>query len=502
MSKQLHVEAFLKSNGSMRATSAALMLCLAAAVTGCTVGPNYHTPAAPTAPTFKESEVTLPPSPTNGGWKRADPNDDKLRGKWWEMYGDPQLNTLEETIVVSNQTLKAQYEQYRRAVDAVREYRADYYPTVSLAPTASRTKLSNNRPIRTPTASGSTYNDIVVSGQVSWEPDLWGRVRRTVEAARANAQASAADLASVDLSLHSELAMDYFEMRGLDSQQQLLSTTVTEYQRFLDLTERRFHGGVATESDVAQAQTQLDQTSAQLIDVGVARAQYEHAIATLTGVPASSFNLAIAPLVLALPQVPVGVPSEILERRPDVAAAERRADAANAQIGVAISAFYPTVTLNGSGGVESFRPGILFQGPSSIWALGGQAQQLLFDAGRRHAITDEARASYDSQVASYRQSVLQAFQDVEDQLAALRILNQESGAQDKAVQDAQRSVSISTNRYKGGVTTYLEVITAQTASLTNQRTAADITTRQFSASVQLIKALGGGWNSTQLPQHP
>ncbi len=501
MSKLPYAES-LKRTSNARRWLALAALGMFSALAGCTVGPNYHTPSAPTAPAFKESEVTPPPSPVNGGWKRADPNDDRMRGKWWEMYGDPQLNKLEETIVVSNQTLKAQYEQFRRAVDAVREYRADYYPTVTITPTADRTKLSNNRPIRTPTSSGNTYNDIVVSGQVSWEPDLWGRVRRTVEAARANAQASAADLASVDLSLHSELAMDYFEMRGLDTQQQLLSTTVVEYQRFLDLTQKRFQGGVATESDVALAQTQLDQTTAQLTDVGVARAQYEHAIATLTGVPASSFSLPTAPLVLALPQVPLGVPSEILERRPDVAAAERRADAANAQIGVAVSAFYPTVTLGGSGGVESFRPGILFQGPSAIWSLGGQAQELLFDAGRRRAITDEARASYDSQVASYRQSVLQAFQDVEDQLAALRILDQESGQQDKAVRDAERSVSISTNRYKGGVTTYLEVITAQTAELTNQRTAADITTRQFSASVQLIKALGGGWDATQLPQHP
>ena len=315
-------------------------------------------------------------------------------------------------------------------------------------------------------------------------------------------QATAADLANVDLSLHAELAMDYFEMRGLDSQKQLLESTVDDYDRYLQLTRVRFKGGVATDSDVALAQTQLDQTKAQLIDVGVARAQYEHAIATLTGVPASSFSLASAPLVLDLPNVPVGVPSEILERRPDVAAAERRADAANAQIGVAIAAFYPTLSLNGSGGVESYRPGILFQGPSSIWALGGQASEILFDAGRRHALTDEARASYESQVANYRQTVLQAFQDVEDQLAALRILSQESGAQDLAVRDAERSVAISTKRYKGGVATYLEVITEQAAKLTNQRTAADITTRQFSASVQLVKALGGSWDRSQLPQHP
>ena len=470
---------------------------------GCTVGPNYHKPDAPTAPAFKEDAVaTPPPNPEHGGWKQAAPGDDKLRGKWWEMYGDPQLNKLEDTIVVSNQTLKAQYEQYRRALDTVREYRANYYPTVSLDPSASRTKLSTHQPNFNTQLESAQYNNFIAPGQVSWEPDLWGAVRRTVEGARATAQASAADLANVDLSLHSELAMDYFEMRGLDTQQQLLENTVDDYARYLQLTQVRFKGGVATESDVALAQTQLDQTKAQLIDIGVARAQYEHAIATLTGVPASSFSLEAAPLTLDLPDVPVGVPSEILERRPDVAGAERRADAANAQIGVAISAYYPTISLAASGGLQSTNIGTLFQGPSSLWSLGGSATELLFDAGRRHAITDEARASYDSQVATYRQTVLQAFQDVEDQLAALRILKQESTAQDLAVRDAEASVNISTKRYKGGVATYLEVITEQASKLANQRTAADITTRQFSASVQLVKALGGSWDRSQLPQHP
>jgi NodT family efflux transporter outer membrane factor (OMF) lipoprotein len=296
--------------------------------------------------------------------------------------------------------------------------------------------------------------------------------------------------------------MDYFEMRGLDTQQQLLESTVVEYQRYLELTNIRFKGGVATESDVALAQTQLDQTKAQLIDVGVARAQYEHAIATLTGVPASSFGLPTAPLVLSLPDVPVGVPSEILERRPDVAAAERRADAANAQIGIAIAAFYPTVSLTGSGGFQSQNIGTWFQGPSNLWSLGGSATELLFDAGRRRAVTDQARAEYESQVANYRQSVLQAFQDVEDQLAALRILNQESSAQQLAVTDSQRSLDISTKQYKEGLATYLTVITAQATELSNERTAADIITRQFSSSVQLVKALGGGWDTSQLPKHP
>lgn len=492
-----------KSGNALKIALAGMTLL---ALAGCTVGPNYHKPDAPTAPAFREdaptAEVTPPPNPPNGGWKRAQPGDDKLRGKWWEIYGDTELNKLEETIVVSNQTLKAQYEQYRRAIDTVREYRANYYPTVSVNPSAARTKLSPHQPNFNQALENKQYNNFIAAGQAEWEPDLWGSVRRTIEGARANAQASAADLANVDLSLHSELAQDYFEMRGLDTQQQLLQNTIAEYQRYLDLTNIRFKGGVSTESDVALAQTQLDQTKAQLIDIGIARAQYEHAIATLTGVPASSFNLATAPLILTLPDVPVGVPSEILERRPDVAGAERRADAANAQIGVAIAAFYPTISLNGSGGFQSSQIGTLFQGPSNLWSLGGSATELLFDAGRRRAITDEARATYDGQVATYRQSVLQAFQDVEDQLAALRILSQESAAQDLAVRDAQRSLAVSTRRYKDGITTYLEVITAQATELANERTAADITTRQFASSVQLVKALGGGWDTTQLPKHP
>ena len=347
--------------------------------------------------------------------------------------------------------------------------------------------------------SKTTYNDLFLQGQVSWEPDLWGNIRRQVEAQRATAQATAADLANVDLSLRSELALDYFELRGLDTQQRLLDTTVQQYEQYLELTKARFAGGVATDSDVALAQTQLDQTRAQAIDVGVARAQYEHAIATLTGVPASSFSLPPAPLDLPLPQVPVGVPSQLLERRPDVAAAERRANAANAQIGVAIAAYYPTINIGGTGGFESKNAGTLIQGPSSLWSLGGSAVELLFDAGRRHAITEEARDVYEQNVANYRQTVLQAFQEVEDNLSGLRILNSESVAQQRAVDSARRSLDISTTRYKGGVTTYLEVITAQTTQLSNERTAADITTREFAASVQLVKALGGGWDTTKLP---
>ncbi|MBV8114132.1 MAG: efflux transporter outer membrane subunit, partial [Silvibacterium sp.] len=438
-----------------------------------------------------------PPNPPNGTWKTAQPSDALLKGKWWEIYNDPQLSDLEEKLTVSNQNLKAATEQYFQAREQVRVARSYYYPTLSVGPSISRQHTSANQ---VGAIRGETYNAFSLTGQVLWEPDLWGQIRRTVEQTRANAQASAADLANIELSLRSELAVDYFEMRGLDTQKQLLDNTVASDADYLQLTERRFKGGVATEVEVAEAQTQLENVRAQDIDVGVARAQFEHAIATLIGVTASSFSLPPMPLTLALPPIPAGVPSQLLERRPDIAGAERRTDAANAQIGIAISAYYPNVTLSGTGGFASSHAGTWIQGPSALWSLGGSAIELLFDAGRRHALTDQAREGYEAQTALYRQSVLNAFQEVEDNLAALRILNDEAATQNAAVNAAIRSLNLSTSRYKGGVTTYLEVLIAQTTQLTNQRTQADITTRQFAASVQLIKALGGGWDTSQLPQ--
>ncbi|WP_158749089.1 efflux transporter outer membrane subunit [Acidobacterium sp. S8] len=473
--------------------SAALCVLIA----GCTVGPDYKRPTAPAAPAFKET--VPPPAIPNGSWKQAQPSDQVLRGKWWEIYNDSQLNALEEKVAVSNQTLKAATEQYFAARAAIQVSRASYFPTLSLGPSVSRQRLSQNRPTAVP-GSAYQYNDFSLAGQANWEPDLWGQIRRQVEAARASAQASAADLANAELSVRSELAQDYFELRGLDLQKQLLDSTVASYADYLHLTQTRFKGGVATDSDVALAQTQLESTRAQDIDVGVARAQYEHAIATLIGEPASSFSLSAAPLNLQLPQIPPGLPSELLERRPDIASMERRAGAANAQIGVAIAAYYPNVTLSGIGGFESRNAGTWIQGPSALWALGASASELIFDAGRRHALTEEARDNYEVTVANYRQNVLSAFQEVEDNLASLRILEQESATQTAAVAAAERSLQISTRRYKQGLVTYLDVLTAQTAQLTNQRTQADITTRQFAASVLLIKALGGGWDTTQLPK--
>ena len=479
--------------GTWAGTALALLLA------GCSVGPNYHKPAAATAPTWKENAVP-PPNPPNGTWKEAEPSDAVLKGPWWEMYGDPQLNSLEDKVAVSNQTLRAAMEQYFGAREQVQVARSQYYPTLAAGPSIGRTRESYNQPNTVRGVSTYQYNTFSVAGQAQWEPDLWGQVRRTVEQARANAQASAALLANVELSVRAELAADYFEMRGLDSQKQLLDNTVASYQDYLKLTEIRFKGGVATEVDVAEAQTQLEQTRAQDIDVGVARAQYEHAIATLIGVPASSFSLPPMPLGTKIPEIPVGVPSQLLERRPDIAAAERAVDAANAQIGIALAAYYPNVSLNGSGGFLSGQPGTWIQGPSEMWSLGASAVELLFDAGRRYAITQQARDAYEQQVANYRQTVLSAFQDVEDNLAALRILHQESAAQQQAVASARRSLAVSTSRYKGGVTTYLEVLTAQTVQLSNERTQENIAAEQFVASVQLIRALGGGWDTSQLPK--
>jgi NodT family efflux transporter outer membrane factor (OMF) lipoprotein len=346
----------------------------------------------------------------------------------------------------------------------------------------------------------TNYNDLLLTGSGSWEPDFWGKIRRTIEAARSNMQASAAEQANISLTLEAEMAADYFQLRGLDSQIRLLKATVSDLEKQLDLTQRRRDGGVATDVDVAQAQTELETVRAQLVDVGVARAQFEHAIGTIANYQLPSFSIPFSPLDIALPNVPVGVPSQLLERRPDIAAAERQTQAANEQIGIQLSAYYPNITLNGDGGFESTHGGTWIQGPSALWSLGASATELLFDAGQRHALTDAARHQYESQVAGYKNVVFTAFQDVEDNLSGLRILNEEEAVQKRAVDAAQHSLDISNQRYKGGVTSYLEVITAETTLLNNQRTLTDLKTRQFSSSVQLVRSLGGGWDASQLPK--
>jgi NodT family efflux transporter outer membrane factor (OMF) lipoprotein len=470
---------------------------------GCKpVGPNYNRPGYNAPPAYKEtgaSAVVLPPpNPQGGSWQPANPSDGMLKGKWWEIYQDPQLNQLEGRIESNNVQLRQAMELYLAAEDQVRAVRANLYPTLSAGPTISRNRLSANRPLAS-SGGSTTYADFVIAGNASWEPDFWGRIRRAVEQAHANAQASAADEANVALTLHAEMATDYFALRGIDSEIKLLTATVSDLDHQLELTQRRFAGGVATAVDVAQAQTQLETVRAQLVDLGVARGQYEHAIGTLANYGLSGFSIPPAPLDLPLPKVPLGVPSQLLERRPDIAEAERLAAAANAQIGIAVSAFYPTVTLGGGGGFESAHPGTWIQGPSSLWSLGAQATELLFDAGQRHALTDAARHAYEAQADGYRNTVFQAFNDVEDQLSSLRILEQEAGAEQRAVDAAQHSFDLSSARYKGGVTSYLEVLTAEQTLLQDQIAAIDIESRRFAASVSLIRALGGGWDVTQIP---
>jgi len=478
-------------NSSCKAAVRVLLAIAALQLTGCVVGPKYHQPAAQAPPAYKEL----------GDWKPAEPNDQNLGGSWWTVFQDPQLDALELQVNVSNQNLKAAEAQFQQARAALRYNRADYYPTVTAGPSATRTRVSANAPTSS-LLRGVTYNDFVFPFDVSYQADVWGRVRKTVESYREQAQASAADLATVNLSMHADLAVDYFQARSLDAEVQLLNTTVTQYEQALELNESRFQGGIASEVEVEQAKTILQTTRAQAIDVGVARAQFEHAVAILIGKPPAEFSLPPLPLTAPPPHIPVGVPSVLLERRPDIAAAERLVASANAQIGVAKSAYYPTISLSASGGFESSSITTLLNGPSGLWSFGLSAVGTVFDVGRRRALTDQARAAYDFQVANYRQTVLNGFQQVEDNLAAVRILENEAKVQDQAVVAAQRSLDLSITRYKGGVTSYLEVITAQNAALTDEVTAVNILGRRMADTVLLIQALGGGWDRSSLPERP
>src|SRR5882762_8635930 len=459
---------------------------------GCAVGPKYRQPVVPTPPAYKEA----------GNWKPAQPNEQNLGGEWWKIFQDPQLDALEAQVSVSNQNLKAAEAQYQQARAALRYNRADYYPTLTAGLSATRTRVSAHRPPPSSLFDGINYNDFTLPVDVSYQAEVWGRVRKNVESYREQAQASAADLATVNLSMHGDLAIDYFQARSLDAQEQLLNSTVKQYEQALELNQSRFEGGIASEVDVEQAKTQLQTTRAAAIDVGVLRAQFEHAVAILIGKPPAEFSLPPLPLTAPPPRIPVSVPSELLERRPDIAAAERRMASANAQIGVAMSAYYPVIGLTGSGGFESSSITTLLQGPSGLWSVGLSALGTIFDGGRRHALTDQARAAYDAQVAAYRQNVLIGFQQVEDNLAAARILENEANVQDEAVVAAQRSLDLSVTRYKGGVTTYLEVITAQSAALTDQVTSVNILGRRMANTVLLIQALGGGWDRSSLPERP
>ena len=468
-------------------------------LTGCMVGPKYVKPSAPLAPAYKEANPNE--YKENSNWQVAQPADAAQRGEWWKIFGDAELNTLEPQVAANNQDLKAADARFREARALIRFNHASLYPTIGTTPFAGGLRESTNRPyFSTSSGRGIGVGDIQIPVDLNYEVDVWGRVRRTVSAAREEAQASAGDRQTVMLSLEAELAVDYFEARSADAQEKLLNDTVQYYEEAYRITNNRFEGGVAPKSDVDQAQTQLEAARVQARDVTLQRAQFEHAIAVVLGKPPASFALTNTPLDARPPVIPPGLPSELLERRPDIAAAERRVAEANDRIGIARAAFYPTISLSGTAGIEATSFANLFNPASLLWSIGPTLSQTVFDAGRRASVSEQANASYDETVADYRQTTLTAFQQVEDNLIALRVLKQEAENQHQATLAAQSAEQIFNNRYVGGLDTYLQVVTAQTTALNNERNDIDIMRRQMDASVLLIKALGGGWNITDLPK--
>jgi NodT family efflux transporter outer membrane factor (OMF) lipoprotein len=464
---------------------------------GCSVGPKYQRPTVQTPTAYKEQ----PPEAYKESreWKSGQPADTLLRGDWWVLFGDPDLNALEAQVDVSNQNLKAAQARFDQARALIRVNQSQKYPTVTAGAGISSNRDSSTYALASPKTSHN-FGNFSLPFDVNYEVDAWGRVRHSIASARNEAQATAADLETLRLSFHAELAWDYFELRSADAEQKLLDDTVTDYQKALELTTNRFEGGLAAGAEVAQAQTQLEATKTQDADVAVRRAQYEHAIAVLTGKNPSELSLAPKPLAEEPPVIPVGLPSQLLERRPDVAAAERRVSEANENVGIAHAAFFPQILLGAALGLEGQSIADWFNWPSRFWAVGPSVLQTVFDGGRRRASQQATEFNYDATVAAYRETTLDAFQQVEDNLAALRVLEKETQSQKAAVAAAERSLELSTNRYTGGLVTYLEVVTAQSVALANERTAVDIRRRRMDASVLLIKALGGGWDTTKLPK--
>jgi len=467
------------------------------ALAGCTPGPKYRQPAAVVPPAFKEQ----PPADFKEaqGWKQAQPNDGQLKGKWWEIYNDPDLNALEEQVAIDNQNVLQAEAQYREAVAAVKIVRSGLYPTVSTAPsiTESRTQAGSAPGAATAASGLKTFYSLPISA--SWEPDLWGNIRRSATAAAAQAQASAADLENARLLYQSELAQDYFALHGLDGDVDLLTRTVKSYSEYLELTHNRFAGGIASDLDVAQAEAQLYAAQTQLVDFGVTRAQLEHAIAVLAGKPPAAVTIAALSLRAPPPPVPIALPSQLLERRPDIASNERLAAAANEQIGIAQAAFFPALTLAVTAGLQSSSITTWLSWPSRFFSVGPTVAETIFDAGRRRAQVTQNLAAYDAAVAAYRQTVLTAFQQVEDSLSTLRVLADESVVADESVKSADRALAVSTAQYKAGTTAYLTVLTAQGTDLAAERTQIDLLTRRLEASVQLVVNLGGGWDTSQMP---
>ena len=466
-----------------------VFVVVALAASGCTVGPDYVRPATEVPAAYKEGFA----------WQPAQPRDHVSRGNWWAGFADPQLDALLEQVKVSNQTLVAAEAQFRQSVALADTARAAWYPTVTAGLSETRSRPSGTTG---PVVGAATTKRTIWSMPLnaSWEADVWGKVRRSVEAGEASAQASAADLENARLSIQSQLAQNYFQLRAVDAQKKLLADTVGAYAKSLELTNNRYKMGVVARVDVAQAQTQLKSTQAQLLDLGVQRAQLEHAIAVLLGKAAGNFSLEAKPLAAVPPPVPAGLPADLLERRPDIAAAERRVAAANAQIGVAKAAWFPSATLNASYGFQTATAAQWFTLPSRFWSIGPALAETIFDGGKRQAATDQVAAAYDASVANYRQAVLTAFQEVEDNLAALRILEEEAVVQGEAVKASQQALEYSLNQYKAGISTYLQVVTAQATALASQRTAADLLARRVTATVLLVKALGGGWDAAALPK--
>jgi NodT family efflux transporter outer membrane factor (OMF) lipoprotein len=480
-----------------------LMAC-ALFQSGCVVGPKYARPPVDAPSAYKELQQES--GQTESSWKPARPNDTAIRGNWWEGFSDLQLNELEEKVSSSNQTIAAAVANFLAARSLVRQARSQYFPTVITNPSILNSQPSPGQfgGLRAGSSSGSgfavkSYTNYSLPFDASWEPDLWGRIRNTVRANIFAAQASAADVQNVRLSEQAELAVDYYELRAQDSLKQILDSAVIAYQETLGLTQSQYRAGLSSGEAVAQAEAQLRAAQAQDTNLGVLRAQYEHALAVLIGQPASTFSLPPQHLEERLPAVPVGVPSELLERRPDIAATERAMAQANAQIGIAKAAFYPNVTLSASGGLGSTSISDWFTWPSRFWSVGPSLAETIFDAGLRRATVQQYQANYAQTVANYRQTVLTAFQQVEDNLAAIGILSQTINQQDAAVNAAATSLKEAEVRYRAGVDPYLNVIVAQTTLLNDQQAAVNFRMQQMVASVQLIKALGGGWDAGQIP---
>jgi NodT family efflux transporter outer membrane factor (OMF) lipoprotein len=473
--------------------NALVTLLLASA--GCVVGPNYRQPSVGAPPAFKEQPPVNLEEAAAAGWKVSAPGDAYAKGRGWELYDDPALNALEEQVAVSNQNVLQAEALFRQARAAAGVARAPMFPTVTSDPAITTARGSG----ADASAGTSSRTSFTLPLNASWEPDLWGSIRRGVTAGTATAEALAANVGSARLLFQSELAQDYFGLHGLDAEAELLAGTEASYAEYLTLTQNRFSAGIASDLDVAQAETQLYAVQARLMDLGVQRAAFEHAVAILTGKAPAELTIPAVTLNVSPPPVPLGVPSELLERRPDIASAERQVAAANEQIGIAMAAFYPNLTLTGSAGLASSSLAKWFTWPSRFWAVGPQLAATLFEAGRRRGIVAEQRAAYDATVAGYRQAVLTAMQQVEDNLAALRILSGEADKVQQTIQAATRALDISSAQYRAGTASYLTVITSQATLLDANVTAVTLLTRRLTASVLLIEALGGGWNPSQFP---